>query len=82
NEKGIRMENEIVRVGSGKHIALLGYTKSESIMFPSSAQMQIYDTDDEPFEDCSEAYVDFFTEEQVDNLIEALKRVKESFKTE
>ena len=75
------MENEIVCVGSGKHIALLGYAKSESIMFPSCAQMQIYDTDDEPFEDCSEAYVDFFTEEQVDNLIEALKRVKESFKS-
>ncbi|WP_303208590.1 hypothetical protein [Bacteroides oleiciplenus] len=75
------MENEIVRVGYAKHIALLGYTKSESKMFPSSAQMQIYDTEDEPFEDCSEAYVDFFTEEQVDNLIEALKRVKESFKS-
>ncbi len=75
------MENEIVRVGFGKHIALLGYTKSESMMFPSSAQMQIYDTEDEPFEVGSEAYVDFFTEEQVDNLIEALKRVKESFKS-
>ncbi|MFT0409851.1 hypothetical protein [Bacteroides thetaiotaomicron] len=74
------MEHEIVRVGFGKHIALLGYTKSESLMFPSSAQMQIYDTDDEPFENCSEAYVDFFTEEQVDNLIEALKKVKESFR--
>ena len=73
---------EIVRVGFAKHIALLGYTKSENIMFPSSAQMQIYDTEDEPFEDCTEAYVDFFTEEQVDNLIEALKRVKESFKSE
>ncbi len=72
--------NEIVRVGFGKHIALLGYTKSENIMFPSSAQMQIYDSEDEPFEDCSEAYVDFFNEEQVDELIEALKKVKESFK--
>lgn len=72
---------EIVRVGSGKHIALLGYRKSGSIMFPSCAQMQIYETDDEPFEDCQEAYVDFFTEEQVDNLIEALKKVKESFKS-
>ena len=72
---------EIVRVGFDKHIALMVYTKSESIMFPSSPQIQIYDTEDEPFEDCSEAYVDFFTEEQVDNLIEALKRVKESFKS-
>lgn len=71
---------EIVRVGSAKHIALLGYTKSESIMFPSCAQMQIYDSEDEPFEDGSEAYVDFFREEQVDDLIEALKKVKESFK--
>lgn len=44
---------EIVHVGFAKHIALLGYTKSESIMFPSSAQMQIYDSEDEPFEDCS-----------------------------
>lgn len=72
---------EIVRVGYAKHIALLGYTRSESIMFPSSAQMQIYDTDDKPFEDCTEAYVDFLTEKQVDNLIEALKKVKDSFKT-
>lgn len=71
---------EIVRVGYAKHIALLGYTRSESIMFPSGAQMQIYDTDDEPFEGGSEAYVYFFTEEQVDNLIEALKKVKESFR--
>ncbi|WP_368107622.1 hypothetical protein [Bacteroides nordii] len=71
---------EIVRVGFAKHIALLGYTKSESIMFPSSAQMQIYDSEDEPFEDCSEAYVDFFNEKQVDELIEALKKVKESFR--
>ena len=71
---------EIVRVGFAKHIALLGYTKSESIMFPSSAQMQIYDTDDEPFEDGSEAYVDFFNEEQVDDLVEALKKVKYSFR--
>ncbi len=75
------MENEIVRVGYAKHIALLGYTKSDSPMFPSSAQMQIYDTDDVPFDDSTEAYVDFFTEEQVDNLIEALKKVKESFKS-
>lgn len=75
------MSNETVRVGFGKHIALLGYTKSESIIFPSSAQMQIYDTGDEPFEDAPKAFVNFFTEEQVDNLIEALKRVKESFKS-
>lgn len=34
---------EIVRAGFGKHIVLLGYTKKESLMFPSSAQMQIYD---------------------------------------
>ena len=71
---------EIVRVGFAKHIALLGYTKSESIMFPSSAQMQIYDSEDKPFEDCSKAYVDFFNEKQVDELIEALKKVKESFR--
>ena len=71
---------EIVRVGFAKHIALLGYTKSESIMFPSSARMQIYDSEDEPFEDCSEAYVDFFNEKQVDELIEVLKKVKESFR--
>lgn len=71
---------EIVCVGFSKHIALLDYTKSESIMFPSSAQMQIYDSEDEPFEDCPEAYVDFFNEKQVDELIEALKKVKESFR--
>ena len=71
---------EIVHVGFAKHIALLGYTKSEGIMFPSSAQMQIYDSEDEPFEDCSEAYVDYFNEKQVDELIEALKKVKKSFR--
>lgn len=71
---------EIVHVGLGKHIALLGYTKSNTLMFPSGAQMQIYDSEDEPFEDCSEAFVDFVKEEQVDDLIEALKKVKESFK--
>ena len=70
---------EIVRVGHAKHIALLGYTKSNTLMFPSSAQMQIYDSGDEPFEDCSEAFVDFAREEQVDELIEALKKVKDSF---
>lgn len=71
---------EIIHVGYAKHIALLGYTKSDTLMFPSSAQMQIYDSEDEPFEDCSEAYVDFVNENQVDELIEALKKVKESFK--
>lgn len=67
---------EKVRVRCAKHISLLGYTSSESIMFPSGAQMQIYDTDDEPFEDGSEACAYFFTEEQVYNLIVALKKVK------
>lgn len=76
-----KVVKEIVRAGFGKHIVLLGYTEKESLMFPSSAQMQIYDTEDEQFEDYLEADVDFFTEEQVDNLIEALKKVKESFKT-
>lgn len=71
---------EIVCVGFAKHIALLGYTKSNTLMFPSSAQMQIYDSEDEPFEDGSEAYVDFINENQVDELIEALQKVKESFR--
>ena len=71
---------DIIRVGFGKHIALFGYTKSDSVMFPSSAQMKIFDTEDEPFEDCPEAYVDFIRVEQVDDLIEALKKLKESFK--
>ena len=80
-----KVVKEIVRAGFGKHIVLLGYTEKENLMFPSSAKMQIYDTEDEQFEDEQfedylEAYVDFFTEKQVDNLIEALKKVKESFK--
>lgn len=71
---------EIIRVGYAKHIALLGYTESNTLMFPSGAQMQIYDSEDEPFEDSSEAYVDFVNEKQVDELIDALKKVKESFR--
>lgn len=73
---------EIILVGENKRIALLGYEESTHPLFPSCAQMQIYDSGDEPFEDCSEAYVDFFREEQVDKLIEALKKVKESFRTQ
>lgn len=71
---------EIIRVGYAKHIALLGYTESNTLMFHSGAQMQIYDSEDEPFEDSSEAYVDFVNEKQVDELIDALKKVKESFR--
>lgn len=71
---------DIIRVGFGKHIALLGYAKSDSAMFPSSAQMQIYDIEEKPFEDSPEAHVDFTREKQVDDLIEALKKLRESFK--
>ncbi len=70
---------KIIKAGYGKKIALLGYTESNTVMFPSSAQMQIYDRGDEPFEDTSETFVDFFNEKQIDDFIDALKEIKESF---
>lgn len=73
------MEKKVIYVGYGKSLGITGFSESDNKMFPSGAQIQLYDEGDEPFEDSCAEYFDLWTKNQVDCLIEALKEVRESF---
>lgn len=65
-----------VKVGKNHSIGFLPYKEEDNFLFCSGAQLHHFDENNE---DCDESFIDITTTEQIDELIDALIEIKESF---